>query len=76
MAAVTNGPLKTVGDLSRLYGVEEWHVRRIADEVAPNPPRVGGYRVFSSAVAAEIAVALKEKGCLPDRGAGNVEGKK
>lgn len=57
----------TIGDVATLYGVAEWRVRRVVDDLGVEIPRAGRYRLVPSSCLGRIAVALAERGWLADQ---------
>ncbi|MBL8796940.1 MAG: hypothetical protein JNM56_23770 [Planctomycetia bacterium] len=55
----------TVGDLSRRFGLRDWHIRAVIKRgLIPAPPRVGQYRVFTPDQLPGIEQALRAAGYL------------
>ena len=55
----------TVGDVARLFGVEDWHVRRVVDRLPTPVPRVGRYRPIPRSLLPAIAKSLRDHGWHP-----------
>ena len=55
----------TVGEVARLYGVDDWRIRRIVDDLDAEIPRAGLYRLIPRALLAAIAIELRDRGWLP-----------
>jgi excisionase family DNA binding protein len=55
----------TVGDVARLLGVEDWHVRRVVDRLPTPVPRVGRYRLIPRSLLPAIDHSLRKHGWTP-----------
>ena len=55
----------TVGEISRLFQVKDWRVRRTVDRLGCNNERAGRYRLVPRSLLGSIAASLKERGRLP-----------
>jgi len=69
---MNNSSHVTVGEVSRLFCVESWRVRRIVDELDDEIPRAGQYRLIPRSLLTAIAHRLEERGWTgrdPDSGA-------
>lgn len=60
--------LLTVGDVAKLYGVQDWHVRRSVDRLGVELERMGRYRLIPRTLLPRIAAELQARGWLADSG--------
>lgn len=63
----------TVGEVARLYGVDQWRVRRIVDELDGSIPRAGQYRLIPHKLLGDIEQRLQELGCSINTGRADTE---
>lgn len=67
MNSLTAAPrLYTLGDLSKLWQVAAWKLRRCFElRLVPEPARVRGYRVLTEADLPALRAAAEARGYLP-----------
>ena len=52
----------TIGELSEIFGVPTWKVRRAVDSLHADIPRAGRYRLVPRHLLGKVAVALEAAG--------------
>jgi hypothetical protein len=57
-----NASHQTVGQLARALETDAWRIRRVVDELAPDLPRAGQYRLIPDSLVPEIEARLEERG--------------
>ena len=67
---MSSGDLLTVGDVSEIFGVAEWRVRRSIDSVECEMVRAGLYRLIPRSQLATVGAELKRRGWLPGQQGG------
>jgi hypothetical protein len=55
----------TTGELSRLLKVPQDRIREAVDQVAPDCPRAGNYRLISCELVGDIVLELNGRGRRP-----------
>ena len=55
----------TVGEVARLFSVDDWRVRRVVDGLDSELPRAGLYRLIPRHLLPTIAIELSHRGWLP-----------
>jgi hypothetical protein len=58
---------QTVGQLAQTLDTDPWRIRRVVDELAPNLPRAGQYRLIPESLLPEIEARLEERGWRQSR---------
>jgi hypothetical protein len=62
---VSSSDLLTVGDVSDIFGVAEWRVRRSVDSIECEMVRAGLYRLIPRSQLATVGAELQRRGWLP-----------
>lgn len=55
----------TVGQISELFGLPNWKVRRAVDALKIEIPRAGNYRIIPRNLLGKIAAELERRGWTP-----------
>jgi hypothetical protein len=62
---VSKEDLLTIGDVSDIFGVAEWRVRRSVDSIECEMVRAGLYRLIPRSQLATVGAELQRRGWLP-----------